>query len=400
MIKAKIYRDVFTLLTAFIAFTLPFSIRANSFSIVVLLVFFLISGPSFNWKKLSLRDLVLPGFYFLFLLGMIYTNNIKEGLFQLEVKLGFLIFPLVFCLSATKIEIGYRFIIKAFNYAIVISAILCLLYSLILYIHTQDTQYFFREQLCLLLAFHPIYYSLFIGTSILLQTKALSQNWRKNNNALNFFYLSIILFLFFFNILLTAKMPLLALSFVLLLYFQFLIRSTAYKVLAGVFVISAVLGLIYVLPYAHEQFASILNSKLYFDYEENNANSLTLRLVKWECSLEGFKENLIGGVGTGDAQDYLQNCYKSKNFWGSVFNYNSHSEYLSIALRLGLIGLLYFVFLIGFLINCLWKEKSFFCILILFLLCCTTESMLSVQKGVIFFSFFITVFYYSLKSEN
>jgi O-antigen ligase len=116
-------------------------------------------------------------------------------------------------------------------------------------------------------------------------------------------------------------------------------------------------------------------------------------LVKWSCSWQGIKENLFSGVGTGDAQDYLQGCYHERNFWGQVFHYNSHNQFLQTGLTVGIFGMLILIFLLFFPLIVAYRKKR--TLLFLFLLLVTfalmTESFFERQQGILFFCFFYSL---------
>jgi len=395
--KIILYQDVFRILLGLIAFSLPFSIFANSFCIALLIVFFIAYIPKLKGRNFYSSIALLPIFFLMHLIGLLYTSNIREGMFQLEVKQTLFIFPVIFLFSSNIIKLNIEFIIRCFVKAVYVASFICIVFAFFMFFKTNDIVVFQREELTSALRFHPIYFSLFIGATIVIENDRL-RRWRQLNLKSLILNIVSILFLLSFNILLSAKMPLFALVLGMIVYIILIIRSLIYKSIIIIFIlISSVCSIIFI-PFISKQFNTIANSRLYFSVEENNANSLTLRLVKWQCSLEGIRENFFVGLGTGDAQDYLQVCYVRKNFWGSVFKYNSHNEYLSIGLRLGLIGFSVFVFSI---IGILSESKSnpvFFSIILLIAICFLTESMLSTQKGVVFFSLITSLSYWAAKN--
>jgi O-antigen ligase len=120
-------------------------------------------------------------------------------------------------------------------------------------------------------------------------------------------------------------------------------------------------------------------------------NSLTIRLAKWRCSSDVIVENPWFGVGTGDEVDELLKSYKRNNFLEGIrCRYNSHNQYLSVLIAVGLTGLLIFIFVL--LLPFVHGYKKNDHILVGFIILITiffwTENVLSVQKGVVFFSFF------------
>ncbi len=129
----------------------------------------------------------------------------------------------------------------------------------------------------------------------------------------------------------------------------------------------------------------------------------TIRLAIWECSLDILKEHWLTGVGIGNSQDELQKAYEKRKFYfASRYNkYNAHNQYIQQAIASGVLGLVVFL-------ACIFiplfrfirqKDKLFYT---LFLLCfafiCITESVLEISKGVIWYSFFNSIFVFNKKS--
>jgi O-antigen ligase len=108
--------------------------------------------------------------------------------------------------------------------------------------------------------------------------------------------------------------------------------------------------------------------------------------VKWQCSIEGLVANPIVGVGTGDTQEFLQACYKEKNFWGEVFRYNSHNQFLQSALGLGLPGLLTLVACLWYQTRIAWAKKDYVYLVFIVIICVCflTESVLERKQGILF----------------
>src|ERR1700758_930367 len=85
-------------LLVLVAFFLPFKFLVNVF-IALVLVAWLLSNP---FKRLFTKTQNIKIFsaififYLLHAFALLYTQNIGEGLFSLEIKISMLIFPLLF----------------------------------------------------------------------------------------------------------------------------------------------------------------------------------------------------------------------------------------------------------------------------------------------------------------
>jgi hypothetical protein len=97
------------------------------------------------------------------------------------------------------------------------------------------------------------------------------------------------------------------------------------------------------------------------------------------------------GWGHNNAQAFLQKKYQESGFKvGVKENYNSHDQYLYTWLCYGLVGL---SILLIYTMNLLFffsREGNFLgiCLVLLFIFANTTECMLEVQKGIVFFFLF------------
>jgi O-antigen ligase len=150
------------------------------------------------------------------------------------------------------------------------------------------------------------------------------------------------------------------------------------------------LGLVmaYKTPYLQNRVSEVMNKGI----------SLDPRWVTFHCGLKVFLANPLIGSGLGDVENLGLTCYEEKGFTEGIINrYHFHNEFIQIAAYSGLIGLISFCGLIlSIIIRAIKKrgviEVSF---LVLFLLACQTESLLSRNKGILFFSFFSTLFFIS-----
>jgi O-antigen ligase len=119
---------------------------------------------------------------------------------------------------------------------------------------------------------------------------------------------------------------------------------------------------------------------------ENVEGSLNQRQHIWLSSFSLFKKNALFGVGTGDAKSELINEFLVNEYNGPY--YNCHNEYLQAGISVGIFGVT--ILLANLLMPMILRWKNLLYILFLSIVSITflTESVLSVQKGVVFYSFF------------
>jgi O-antigen ligase len=144
-----------------------------------------------------------------------------------------------------------------------------------------------------------------------------------------------------------------------------------------------------------------------YDFESKNWHEfnggLNLRLAVWKCARKVIEDNAIGGVGIGDAKDALMESYAHYKFeFAEIHRLNSHNNYLDFWIKAGLFGLCYF--LAYLILPLIWSFKSRNYLAMAFLVLvgayCLTENFFSVQKGVCFFSLFISLYLCLPKLNN
>ena len=97
MTKADIHTKLHYFLGLIIAFTLPLA-KLTPVFIALMLLNWIIEGDFKNKFKTILNNkiaLLFISFYLLHLVGLSYTQNIPDGLFDIQVKLSLLLFPLI-----------------------------------------------------------------------------------------------------------------------------------------------------------------------------------------------------------------------------------------------------------------------------------------------------------------
>ena len=148
-----------------IAFFLPLA-RLVPIFIVIMLLNWIVEGDYKNKFRRILRNkfaLLFIAFYFIHLLGLIYTTNLDAGFFDIQVKASLFIFPMViasrpFSLS-DKQKIFYSFISGCILSTMVMLAMATYNYF------TLGVNDFFYESFSSWLI-HPSYFSMYLNVAI------------------------------------------------------------------------------------------------------------------------------------------------------------------------------------------------------------------------------------------
>lgn len=127
----------------------------------------------------------------------------------------------------------------------------------------------------------------------------------------------------------------------------------------------------------------------------NWQEALLIKKMSWNCSLEPISGYIqwIFGVGPGDAQHEIQECYFRYQSWFYDYRYNSHNQYLTYLISSGLLGFMLFgaILSIG-LVKAFRSQYQF--LLFLFgscLVASLSESVFLVNKGIVFFAFWLVL---------
>jgi O-antigen ligase len=397
--------------------SLPFSLTLNNIAIALLAVSW-IAESSLTSKLSRLKQqhlfLYFISFYVVSIVGLIYTENIKQGSFELEKKVTLLLFPLIFCSSNPVRREDVRLVFKAFIVACTLAALVC--YGNAIYknyteghtpiylfnaifndIHLAGRyEYFnywyftyglFAEPIDM----HPVYFAMYLVFSSCLGVWLWMEKsgYRGRINK----WLILLLGFNFITIVLLSSRTQVALSLLISIGFVLYYAHRRQRLFTGIAIVGSaviiVLGLIFINPVSRDRFfrsgmPGALN-------DESNFGGWQLRESKWKYSLEAIAQNPVIGTGTGDAQDVLQEIYKKHSFTEGYENsFNPHNQLLQAALELGLVGLLAFVVaLLVPAIRSIQQHAWLYLIFIsLFFLSCQTESMLEANKGIVFYAFF------------
>ena len=127
------------------------------------------------------------------------------------------------------------------------------------------------------------------------------------------------------------------------------------------------------------------------------------RLTRWETTLELIKKKPMIGYGAGTEISLLQDSFYRKKMYDSYLQrLNGHSEYLSIALKSGIIGLLVYLatLALGFKKSINKKDVPFFVFMLVIALVSVSENLLDVDKGTFFYAFFFSFFMFLVEKKR
>jgi len=422
----NIHNTIFFISLILIVITLPFSMLANNAAIALLILNWLIEGNfKQKWQKLKHNRLALlfTGFYFLHVFGLIYTQNLFAGKFDLEIKSSIFIFPVILSTTTALSKKQFRIILKAFVFSCLAGTVICLVYAVhrnyeegrvftdtLTHIYKSifsddyipgkrtffNYWYFSYNFFSSAIHIQPVYFAMYLVFSGFIAAWLWLNSRSEGKKSYPVLTVLFLIYCLIVIILLSSRMQVMA--FIGILCFAILYYAYYKKTLIkGLLIIMGILilgiSIVYIHPVTRKRFLVIIDEKA--DNTTNTWSGRTLRFNKWKYTLEVIAKHPILGVGTGDAQDELQKTYFENNFeLGYNKRYNPHNQYLHYALKLGVLGFLLFIACLLVPARFAFRQHNYLYLsfLALFALSCLTESMLERNKGIVFYAFFNSLF--------
>ena len=398
-----------SLLLICVTFFSPFQLVLN-ISIILLALVWIIEGKfKEKFKNLASSPVALLyiSLFLLYLIGVYFTDDFKNGIKSLETKASLLVFPLIIG-SATIKKQHYNRTLLFFSIACAAFSLMALLYQITIAIDTNDINYIFNDGLVYSMKKKAVVYAMYVAFSILIMMNYLWASYPSLKPLKKILLVVAIAFLFVILFLLATRASMLVLLLIVAVTLAVIgVRKRKFKLTALVFLslTSLFVTLSLLFPQTISRFESLKNieydfankSGIYHFSEEVNEkdwNGINLRLAKWVCALDVVKQYPLTGVGTGDVKDEMVNAYRNRNFQFAVEKrFDPHNQYLDTAVSIGLIGLLVLLGCYFYPLYCAIQRKSwlFTSFMILIIFSSITESILSSAQSIIFLCFFVFV---------
>ncbi len=402
MKKNKI--DFYNYATIFLASFPILGLKKSVLAIIlwsVLSLIIMISEKSYKFlqKRDKINLLVLTSYYLVFLISFFFIEDKELASRFLEKNISFLIFPLFMIINksffyestlkkAVNVFIFSNIVLAGFIWIVILSKG----YSQVM---ESDTYYnpIIRNFFSDISEIHlPYLGMLFVFSSLMILNDIFT-----NQIKLNFITICRCLgiALLIFSVITFAARLSIVLFIIVSLFLVFKKTSKVWiKIGFGVIILSSVF-LVFTIPSSKKRIDEIRYAKLVLPNKDQKSEEVNFRYGIYHCISLILEENWIWGVGPGNVQKKLNYCYAGYTYRNyddfSSKDYNSHNQYLDIWLKYGIFGLaLFFVFL-------LWGIKklslSYGIFLFLIMASMVTENIFDRQIGVVFFTFYNTLFF-------
>lgn len=379
---------------------MPFGMLQGGFIVAIVLVWLI--EPNWKMKWLALRTAkwvwAMAFFYGMYLISLIWTDNLNSGFFNLQVKLGMLMYPLVLCSLQLNISETRRLFLS-FLAGLTAAGLFMLIRAVVIWVTQHRNAFYYQDFSDQLL--HPSYLAMYYCTGLILLFHGIllqafpARPWKIIAIGLCLFFIVILL-------LLASKLGIIALGFLIISYAIYAILRFKRYVVGGLSILALILGFglaLKLFPGLSERVQNLtttFTSTEKIDVAEVESNRV--RLLIWQAG-GSIASTQAFGVGAGDVQEVLETEYAHRGMTGALHKHlNAHSQILQTLLATGWLGLIsLLLIIIGPLLLGIRRQYGFVVLFFsLFLLNCFPESMLEVQAGALFFGLFYSLFLYSV----
>jgi O-antigen ligase len=384
----------------FFLITLPFDRFYSQLVLISFLIHTIIHLKKSSFQHLPLKKiLIVQSVFWLTVVGMLYSKNISHAGSMLSRQLAIFILPLLFFLTQLDLKKYSGHLLKIFS--LTCTAVVLYLYvdafRIISYsnlpFRSITTPAFLNHNFSSPIGLHATYLSLYIALSLIFLMTIL---FRPNAKAARILIVLQMLFLFVGLIQLGSRTifftALLFIGFVFpILYLRgrtrrkYIVYSLAILLVTGFFIFQ-IAGL-------KGRFLNDLSVDL--GAQSRSSTFDDPRVERWKLAVGIIKQSPVFGHGSGDELDLLKDSYfQHKLYTSYLFSLNAHNEYLSILIKNGIIGLLVYLFTLGYGFFVAWQKRDivFTGFLLLITMLSFSENFLDVNKGIFFYAFFFSFF--------
>ena len=345
--------------------------------------------------------------YMVYFISLLYSDNLRQGIFELEVHLSLLVFPLIFATIDSETFAGEktRHIFLAFCAGCFLASMAMIAGASERYFKSSDLDEFIYTHLTS--GKHPTYISMYFSLSVAILADILIRKWQSSSITLKSGLILLISWFTFIVLLLSSKAGVIALIIVFPVLILYSFRRSGHArpgiilgLIAVLFIISAFWLFLPTMARFGEAFRTIHQFR---HIESANTESTAERILIWGCALEAGAERPLTGYGIGDVREKLSLIYQKNSMQqASRLNLNAHNQYLQTFLATGLAGII--ILLLSLLLPFITSLRAKDILYIVFLLIIGSnflfESILCRQAGVAFYAFFNAYFLFSYEAND
>lgn len=327
--------------------------------------------------------LLFIALYFIYLVGMLYTQNVSHGGLDLQIKMSLFLFPIVLSSEGEMNFIKQKWFGFAFILGLVLHGVGCFIYAAWHYFSTGEAVFIYMQFSKFV---HPTYYTMYIDLAFVFMYYALTTKGKELSKKEKLFIYISAVFLLVMVMLLESKMGQIVTAILIpvFLFNYFLSKKSRFKAVATVI---AVVGLLVVGISKITRFHAMKDLISGKNRDVTSEESNQARFYVWQASWKVISEKPIFGYGTGDTAT-LQHQYLKDGMTGALNNkLNCHNQYLQTTIALGIPGIIILLgnLLIPFFKSIKQKRFVYMMFILILLFNFLTESMLEQQAGTMYY---------------
>lgn len=384
---------------------LPFDFFYSQLVLVSFAVHTLIQLKQNRLYQLLSKATIIPvSLYILGLACICYSPDKTEGLNLAGRQSAILFIPVLLVLNELDL-FKYKFpLLKIF--AGTITAVILYLYAdafhTITYFHLPLTDLFstafINHNFSLPIDLHATYLSMYAAFSLFI---FLYSGLNETSLGKKIFYTVCICILFAGIVQLTSRAVFAAILFIVPVGVSFFLLTGKKRIIflsiSGIIVLSSFLVITKVNAFKIRYISELKND---LTQAAINNELLEPRVARWELAFDLVKKAPLVGYGKGAEKELMkQQYFQNKLYISYLSAFNVHSQYLSFVLMAGVIGLLLYAFVLyyGFSVAVNSHDFLLFSFMGLIAIVSIAENILDVNKGIFFYSFFLSFFLNSNK---
>ena len=339
----------------------------------------------FSWqdfiKHVQIKILWLYAGYSI-LISLLCLEYFKDA-HQILKYSSFFLMPIgMFALRQTiKAKSNFQLVANSYIFSATLSFIASFFYGLVRWIDSGNSIYITYNHLSDLFGVQPIYLSIYYLLAILFAMDFIILGGKKRR-----FYIGSILILILGIILLGSRTSLLIAFLIMTARAYLIIGNKKRYLLFLTGILMAMAMLVFAMPTLKERF-------LKFDKNISSYSGLSFRSKIWKNVLIVASESPLWGYGYTNSQEALQLQYTKVNFRrAQIAKMNAHNQYLQTLLDGGIIGLVFLLLVIFYPVFKRSQNFSIDAFFIIIILSLITESFFRRQFGVLFYTYFFSLF--------
>lgn len=403
--KKETNKKVYNFLIIFIAAFPLIGMRTETYIITAWCLFSIILTFKNRSYNLVLKDkksfLILNSYYLMALLSFfIFSLDSHQALKDLETKALFIIFPTIFYFSQdfiNKKTLGRALLSFASSNILLAAYVWVIIFKKgFMGMLKLDHHYnpVFRNVFSNTTQAHLPYLGLLFGFSCVIMIHFLLKN--KTHYILRIIIGFSIFLLLFSMMIFSARMAIFATIISSLMLFKSLNKK---QIMIGLASVSIIVLILFFLPPSKRRISELSQTEFVLPNKTQSSKNVNFRYGTYYCSMEVLKINWLFGLGLGNVQKQLDQCYQGFDYENfddfGVRKYNSHNQYLNAWLTFGILGLGVFIYFLYYSFSkTTILHKSF---LVLSFLALLTENLFEREIGVMLFTFFNTLFFVSTR---